>query len=45
MEAANGGFLERKVFLKIATAILKNFLKVAVKLLCESVAKIPEKYL
>ena len=35
----------KKVFLEIAAAILKNFFKIAVKLPCESVVKIPEKYL
>ena len=35
----------KKVFLEIAAAILKNFFKIVVKLPCESVVKIPEKYL
>ena len=35
----------KKVFLEIAAAILKNFFKIAVKLPCESVVKILEKYL
>ena len=35
----------KKMFLEIAVAIFKNFFKIAVKLPCESVVKIPEKYL
>ena len=31
------------MFLEIAVAILKNLFKIAVKLPCESVVKIPEK--
>ena len=42
-EAATGGVLEKDV--EIAVAIFKNFFKIAVKLPCESVVKIPEKYL
>ena len=38
-------FSGKKVFLKIAVAIFKNIFKITVKLPCESVVKILEKYL
>ena len=36
---------DKKIFLEIAVAIFKYFLKITLKLPCESVVKVPEKYL